>query len=128
MIVHTKKLTVKKDARGWVVEVVRAEDVGPHQFGQILLSTAYPGETKGNHYHIRKKEWYCVIRGKGLLTIWQKEGDQKWEQELDADNMILVEIPQRMYHCIKNIGPDTLYLLAYVSEAFNTSDPDTYYE
>lgn len=127
MKLNIKKLTVKKDDRGWLAEIIRTEDVNS-QFGQILVTTALPGKTKGNHYHKRKKEWYIVIKGKGLLRLKDSKTSEIKELILDSKDLTLVEMPLNVIHAIKNIGDEELFLLVYISEAFDAKDPDTYYE
>lgn len=127
MKINTKELSVKKDTRGWLAEILRPEDVKVKQFGQILVTTAYPGETKGNHYHMRKKEWYCVIKGQAQLTLVDRKTQEKKEITMGDNSILLVEIPPNVIHSIKNTGQDEMYLIAYISEAFNPQDPDTYY-
>lgn len=129
MKLNITKLVVKKDSRGWLAEILRPEDVGKKKFGLVLVTTARPGQIKGNHYHKKKKEWYCVVRGRGLLRIWgrQKTNESK-ELEIGERNMVVVEIPTGYFHSIKALGNQEMYLLAYVSKAFDPSDPDTYYE
>ena len=57
MKLNIKKLVVKKDSRGWLAEIIQSEDVGKKRFGLLLITTAHPGQVKGNHYHKKKKEW-----------------------------------------------------------------------
>ena len=128
MKLNIKKLIVKKDARGWLAEVISQEDVDKKKFGLVLITTARPGQVKGNHYHKKKKEWYCVIKGRGLLRIWGENTNEKKELEIGERNMVLVEIPTGYFHSIQALGNQEMYLMAYVSEAFNPSSPDTYYE
>lgn len=127
MNIDVKKLDIKKDNRGWLAEIVRPDDIETKKFGLVLVTTALPGQTKGGHYHKRKTEWYCVIKGDGLLTLVDNESKEKKEMKIGEENMVLVRIPPKTTHSIKNIGDCELYLIAYVDEAFNESDPDTYY-
>ena len=127
MKLTVKKLTVKKDERGWLAEIVRPGDVGKGSFGQILVTTAGLGQIKGNHFHKRKTEWYCVIQGTGALTIINNETRKKSEVTMGDDNLVLVKIPPHHFHTIKNVGEKEMLLLVYVSEPFDPSDPDTYY-
>lgn len=128
MKLKIKKLEVKKDKRGTVAELIRSEDVGFAKFGQALLSTAKPGQAKGGHYHKRKKEWFCVIKGKGLLSVSNPTTGEEKKVEMGEENMVLVEIPIGCLHTIENAGEEDMYLLAYTNEAFDPSDPDVYYE
>lgn len=124
--VTKKKLKIIKDHRGWLVEILRNEDVGIDLFGQILLTVAKPGQVKGWHYHKRKIEWFCVIKGTGLLTIINNDSKEQKDYVLGKINMSLVKIPPNNTHFIKNIGKEDMFLLIYISEAFFQSDSDTY--
>lgn len=126
--VSIKKLHVKTDNRGWLVEVIRKEDIGHGAFGQVLVTAAKPGQVKGGHYHKRKIEWFCVIKGRGLLTVINNISGKKEDYTLGQKNMFLVKIPPYNTHFIKNTGDEEMLLLVYVNEAFRPSDPDTYYE
>lgn len=131
MKVKIKKLDVKRDDRGFVAEIVRVEDLENQskEFGQIYISTAKSGQIKGKHYHARKTEWFCVIKGKGLLTLIDKKTHKRQEISMGEDNMVAVQIPPNVWHAIENIELDTeMYLLAYIDESFNPDDPDTIYE
>ena len=127
MKLNIKKLTVHKDDRGWLAEIFRPEDVGK-TFGQVLVTTAKPGQTKGNHYHKRKREWYCVVKGRGFLIVVDRKTGKKTELEMGDNNMVAVEIPKGSLHAINNIGRSEMILIAYTNESFDPADPDTYYE
>jgi len=61
--VKVNTIDVKSDERGWLAEIIRQEElVRTKEFGQFMVTTAYPSCVKGNHYHIRKFEWFCVLK------------------------------------------------------------------
>lgn len=124
--ISIRKLNVKSDERGWLAEIATQKDVDGLS-GLILVTTAHPGKTKGNHYHKRKTEWYCVIQGRGLLEIKDLLSEEKTEIEIGEKNMVLVKISPNYLHSITNIGENEMILLSYVDEPFNEEDPDTYY-
>lgn len=126
MNLKVKKLEVKKDNRGWLTEIISLNEIEGKQLGLVLITAAHVGQTKGNHYHRRKTEWYCVIRGRGLLKVWNRQ--EKEELEVSEDTLVLVQIPQNYFHSITNIGTIPMHLLVIVSEPFNEKDPDTFYE
>ncbi len=128
--VKIKKLDKKEDSRGFVAEIVRAEDMeNPNKkFGQIYVTTARTGQTKGKHYHNRKTEWFCVIKGQGLLTLVDKKTKESQNIDMGEDNMVAVQIPPGVWHAIANTQKGDMYLVAYISESFNPDDPDTIYE
>lgn len=126
MELKIKKIDVKEDSRGSFFEVLRSEDVSEKTLGQISFTTARPGEIKGNHYHTRKIEWFCVVKGKGLMIVLDEKTGERKEYPMGEGNMIAIEIIPPYPHAIKNIGIDDMYVLLYVDEPFNPSDPDTY--
>jgi UDP-2-acetamido-2,6-beta-L-arabino-hexul-4-ose reductase len=123
-----RKLDIKTDQRGWLAEILRRENLHPGReaFGQFFVTTAYPGISKGHHYHLRKHEWFCVIKGRALLALEDIDTKQRTEIVMGEDNMVTVELPLRSAHAIKNTGQEMMYLLAYTDEPFNPEDSDTH--
>jgi UDP-2-acetamido-2,6-beta-L-arabino-hexul-4-ose reductase len=128
MNVKITKLEKKTDERGWLAEILKNESVKRKEFGQIYITTANSGFVKGNHYQMRKTEWFCVITGKALLLLKEKKTGKTQEIELDGSELKIVEIPPDVIHAIKNIGKDEMHLLAYIDESFDPKDPDTFME
>jgi UDP-2-acetamido-2,6-beta-L-arabino-hexul-4-ose reductase len=127
--VEVKTLDVKKDERGWLAEVIRKEElVRGKEFGQFMMTTAYPGYVKGNHYHTRKYEWYCVLKGEAKLALVDINSGEREELLLNENQLKTVRIPPHVSHAIENIGTEMMYLLIYIDEPYNDKDPDTFYE
>jgi len=126
MNIHIKDLEVHVDNRGWVSEILRKEVVDKKEFGQILVTTAYPNIVKGNHYHKRKTEWYCVIKGKMKLVLRDNETEEVNEFILGDKKLQTIEISPGVSHGFRNIGDEMLYVLIYINEPFNPKDPDTF--
>lgn len=120
------KLEIKRDERGWLVEILKRDQLTTKPFGQFYVTTAHPGVVKGNHYHIHKNEWFCVIKGKGKLALQDIETKERKEIVMGEENMLTIKIPPKVAHGIKNIGQGMMYLLAYVDEVFNPQEPDTF--
>jgi UDP-2-acetamido-2,6-beta-L-arabino-hexul-4-ose reductase len=127
-VMEVKKLEIKTDQRGWLAEILRRENLYPGReaFGQFFVTTAHPGISKGHHYHLRKHEWFCVIKGRALLVLEDIDTKQRTQIPMGEDNMVTVELPLRSAHAIKNTGQEMMYLLAYVDEPFNQEDGDTH--
>lgn len=123
-----RKLKVHSDYRGWLAEILRREHLKNKKFGQIYVTTARTGMIKANHYHKRKTEWFCVIKGKAKLAIRRLNDKTSHEIIMGDDNLVVVKIPPKMIHGIKNIGKGMMYLLCYVDEPYNKDDPDTFVE
>ena len=122
-------LNKKSDERGWLIEVLCGDALVPEkEFGQIFVSVAPPGKVRGNHYHHRKIEWFCVPSGTGLLLIKDLETGEEMEIVMGENAPKTVKIPPGMVHAIKNTGDKDMVLLVYVNEQFDSADPDTIYQ
>ena len=81
-------LDKKSDERGWLIEVLGGElPEGCEEFGQLHVSVAYPGKVRGNHYHTRKVEWFCVPAGQGLLLLKDQETGETQEVIMGINNL-----------------------------------------
>lgn len=126
--IEIKELIVHRDNRGWLAEIFRPEDVNKTMNGQVTITTAHPGVVKANHYHKRKHEWYCVIKGKMKLVLKDIKTGKKEEMILSENELKIVKIGPNIAHGLKNIGNEMLWLLMYIDETFDKDDPDTYTE
>src|SRR5436305_1817848 len=61
--VWIKPLRVIPDERGRLMEILRADDEGFTKFGQVYLSTTYPGVVKAWHLHKVQDDNFCCVRG-----------------------------------------------------------------
>lgn len=126
-MIPIKKIEKKIDERGWLAELLKKEDVEPKEFGQFFITVANPGVTKGNHYHERKREWFCVIKGRAELVLSDIKAKKEEKVILSEDNLQVAEIRPYIFHAITNIGEGELYVLVYTNEVFNPDDQDTRY-
>lgn len=122
--IEIKDLKVFKDHRGWFAELFRKE-FGIEKMAQVNLSVATPGMVKGNHYHLHKTEWYCVIKGRMKLVLKDMDSGKVSEITLGDDKLRIVKIPPRVIHGFKNIGEGDMYLIYCKDTPFDPQDPDT---
>jgi UDP-2-acetamido-2,6-beta-L-arabino-hexul-4-ose reductase len=111
------------DERGAFTELIRL-NLG----GQVSFSTTVPNITRGNHYHTRKIERFSIIKGKALIQMRKIGTSEKFKFELDGAHPAYVDMPIWYTHNITNIGEEELYTVFWINEAFDPSDPDTYFE
>ena len=122
-------LDKKSDERGWLIEVLGGQlPEGCREFGQLHVSVAYPGKVRGNHYHTRNVEWFCVPTGTGKILLKDKETGETQEFIVGVNDLKTIKIEPGTIHAIKNIGEEDMVLLVYANEKFDPKDPDTYYE
>lgn len=118
-----EKLEIKGDERGKLIEVFKFPNIG-----QIFYSTTNPGFTRGNHYHNRKIERFCVVEGNALIRLRNRQTNEIKEYTVSGENPEVVEMTLNWTHNIKNIGEGEMKLLVWVNEIFDPNDPDTFFE
>jgi dTDP-4-dehydrorhamnose 3,5-epimerase len=127
----TEKIKIRpmpfyEDTRGWLLKMLMRQDIeGDKTFGEIYVTTAFPGIVKAQHYHRCTREWFCIVRGTGKLILEDIITHCRKDIILGEDNKVLVEVPPKVAHAVKNIGTDLMYLLAYADTPYNPEDPDT---
>ncbi len=73
--VKTKKLKVIPDERGRLMEMLRSDDDVFIKFGQVYMTTAYPGVVKGWHYHKIQTDSFIVVKGMMKVVLYDARGD-----------------------------------------------------
>ena len=73
--VKTKVLKVISDERGRLMEMLRADDPFFIRFGQVYMTTAYPGTVKAWHYHKKQFDHFVVV--KGMMKVVLYDGREK---------------------------------------------------
>jgi len=119
---HAASLVLHQDDRGHLVEIVK-EGCG----GQSFFSLTKPGITRGNHFHTRKIERFCVVKGEAVIRLRKLGTDDVINFEVSGNNPIALDIPVFYTHNITNTGNSELLTLFWSNEIFNPEDPDTYY-
>lgn len=72
--VVVKKLRVIPDERGRLMEILRSDDEMFKSFGQVYMTTAYPGVVKGWHYHKKQQDNMAVLRGMMKIVLYDGRG------------------------------------------------------
>ncbi len=121
--VPNKKLEVKRDERGELVELLKVPG-----FGQVFYSTSKPGVVRGNHYHMRKIEKFCVIEGSAKIRLRNRETGKVKEFNVSGGAPEVIDMPSNWTHNIENTGDDEMKLVVWINEVFNLDDPDTFPE
>ncbi len=129
--VMIKKLTVIADERGRLMEILRADDEMFAGFGQVYMTTAYPGVVKGWHYHKRQSDNMAVVRGMMKIVLYDGREGSKTRGDIDeyfagVHNPILVHIPPLVFHGFKCISTVEAIVVNTPTEAYNYRDPDEF--
>lgn len=110
------------DDRGRLVEMVRSHG----GTGQSFISTTRPGQTRGNHYHLRKVERFVVVAGEAEIRL-RRLGHQRLVRfRLSGERPAYVDMPTLWTHSITNVGESELVTAFWSDQLLDPEDPDQY--
>ena len=126
-----KKLKVIADERGCLMEILRGDDNCYEKFGQVYMTTAYPGVVKGWHYHKKQSDNMAVVRGMMKIVLYDSRKESATFGEINEifagiHNPVLVHIPAFVYHGFKCISGDEAIVVNTPTETYNYSEPDEF--
>lgn len=93
-------------------------------FGEIYLTAAHTGQVKGNHYHRRTREWFCLVQGRARLVTQEMETGKIREFAMSADEPVTIEVPPHVAHAIQCVGDEMAIVLAYADQPYDADNPD----
>ena len=130
--VKVKALRVIPDERGWLMEMLRADEPELFsKFGQVYVSATYPGAVKAWHYHkVQVDNFTCVAGMVKLVLIDTRTGSPTEgainEFFIGTRNPTLVQVPALVYHGWKCIGDEPSLVVNVTSEPYAYGSPDEY--
>jgi dTDP-4-dehydrorhamnose 3,5-epimerase len=130
--VKTKTLRVLPDERGWLMEILRADDAELFsKFGQVYVSATYPGAIKAWHYHKLQVDHFACVSGMVKLVLVDTREDSPTrgtvnEFFIGSLNPMLVRVPNLVYHGWKCIGTEPSLVVNVPTEPYHHADPDEY--
>ena len=112
------------DERGAFHEIVRTTGGA----GQTSFSTTVPGVVRGQHFHRRKVERFCVVGGDAVIRLRRVLTDDVLEIPVSGDHPVAVDIPTLWAHSLVAVGDRPVQTLFWVDEPFDPTTPDTFQE
>lgn len=127
--VKTKQLKTIADERGWLFEILRHDEELFDKFGQVYLTSAYPGVVKGWHCHKIQTDNFTVVSGMAKMVLADLRDDSPTKGEINEffigdQNRMLIQIPPGVYHGLKGIGTETALAINCPTEPYNHDNPD----
>lgn len=113
-------VTRHSDHRGIFVEMLKTQDSG-----QVSYFTAFPGVTRGGHYHHTKTEKFLVIKGTALFRFRNLVSDEVVQINTSGDSPKIVDTVPGWVHDITNVGSEEMIVMLWANENFNPIKPDT---
>src|ERR1044071_471889 len=130
--VRTKSLKVIPDERGWLMEILRADDSEFFtKFGQVYVSATYPGVVKAWHYHRDQVDHFACIVGMVKLVLIDTRPDSPTNGAINeffmgVQNPMLVQVPNLVYHGWKGISTAVALVVNVPTEPYGYAQPDEY--
>jgi len=129
--VKLKDLKVIPDERGRLMEILRADDELFQKFGQVYMTTAYPGVVKAWHYHKLQTDNMTVVKGMMKIALYDARKDSPTYSEINEfflgdHNFKLLQIPKLVYHGFKCISQEEAIVVNIPTEVYNYKHPDEF--
>jgi len=119
------------DERGWLMEILRNDDEIFEKFGQVYITTAYPGVVKGWHYHKAQTDNFTCLKGMMKVALYDGREDSPSYKRINEffigeKNPLLISVPPCVFHGFKAIGTETAYFLNVPTDIYNYEEPDEF--
>lgn len=127
--VNVKKLKIIPDDRGRLMEILRSDDKIFKKFGQVYMTTTFPGVVKAWHFHQKQDDNFVCVHGKIKLALYDARKNSPTYREvnefmLSPDDPILVTIPRMVYHGFKGIADCESIVINTPTLPYNYKKPD----
>src|SRR3970040_2873053 len=123
-----KQLKVIPDERGRLMEILRCDEEMFEKFGQVYLTTGYPGVVKAWHYHKGQTDHFCVVKGMMKVVLYDSRDGSPTKGEvnevfLGEHRPILLRIPPLVYHGFKTVSTEEALLINIPTEPYRLAKP-----
>ena len=129
--VEIKPLVRHADDRGYLAELLRADEPIFSGFGQANVTMTYPGVVKAWHYHKEQDDLWVCVKGMIRAALYDmREGSatqgQVQEVYLGDNNPALLKIPIGVAHGYKVVGKEPAILIYFVTTPYDRAHPDEF--
>ncbi|MBN1872346.1 MAG: dTDP-4-dehydrorhamnose 3,5-epimerase family protein [Candidatus Omnitrophica bacterium] len=129
--IKIKKLKVIPDDRGRLMEILRNDDAEFIKFGQVYMTTAFPGIVKAWHYHRLQTDSFTCVHGVICLALYDsRQGSPTYREvnefTVSLDDPKLIQIPPFVYHGFKCVSNYEAIVVNNVTVPYNHKNPDEY--
>jgi len=127
ILIKPLKVNIDPESRGFEIQGMQKSKLFDGKDARdVVLQTIRPHKIRGNHYHIKKFEWFLPVRGSAVLTWFDRDDSnpQKGTELMTADfqNPKLFEIQPNTCHLIENETEEDFYMLTFSTEDYDPAD------
>lgn len=130
--VKVKKLRVIPDERGRLTEILRSDDKDFFiRFGQVYMTSAFPGVVKAWHFHKKQTDTFACIHGMMKIVLYDNRDDSPTRGVVNEffagiHNPILIQIPPFVLHGFKCVGETEAIVINIPNKAYCYENPDEF--
>jgi len=127
--VSANALRLIPDERGRLMEIMRRDWPVFKKFGQVYMTTNYPGVVKAWHYHTKQTDNVACVKGMIKLALFDNREGSPTKGEVNEfiigeHNPKLIVIPPGVYHGWKCISENESIVVNCPDELFDYDNPD----
>lgn len=114
---------------GVVTELYRKDWGFGDRVEQVFARTMLPGGLSAWHAHANTLDRLFVLQGHVRIVLFDNRPDSSTQGQVDVLRFsglrpTLLVVPSRVWHGVRNDGPDTALLINVVDHAYCYEDPD----
>ncbi len=127
--VKIKKLKVIPDERGRLTEILRRDDEFFEEFGQVYVTTTYPGVVKAWHKHEKQADNIACVAGMIKLALYDAREGSPTHGEINqfylgVHNPVLLHVPAGIYHGWMCVSQEEAVVVNVPTETYDHKHPD----
>ena len=113
------------------MEILRSDEEFFEKFGQVYMTTAFPGVVKGWHYHKKQHDNMVVVKGMMKIVLFDDREKSPTRGEVNEffagmHNPVRITIPPGVCHGFKCISSEEAIVINTVTEPYDYDNPDEY--
>jgi dTDP-4-dehydrorhamnose 3,5-epimerase len=134
--VEVKNLKAIPDERGFLMEILRADDPIFERFGQVYITSCKKGIAKAWHYHKEQSDHFVCLHGTALVVLYDIRKNSPTFSAVeeyilrappcDENESKLLKIPPQVAHGFTALGCDEARILNIPTKLYRYDDPDEY--
>ena len=127
--VKISEIKSNDDERGYLREIVRADERLLEGFGQVMVSRVKQGVIKAFHWHKLQDDLWYLVEGRVLVVLHDLRNGSKTSGKtqsfiMSEDKPVRVLIPKGVAHGYKVLGDKAALVLYVVTRPYSKDKPD----
>ena len=134
--VIVKELKALVDDRGFLMEMLRADDHCFERFGQVYMTGCKRGVVKGWHYHKEQTDNFVCVLGRALVVLYDPRDGSPTKGQVEeyyleappatAHKPILLQIPTYVFHGFTASGCEEARIINVPTLPYRYDQPDEF--